>query len=85
MMRYVSETDDRDFVDRLHSYFTTNLLIGLSILISFKVILKFLKLFLIYFFSNLGGSRLNVSFQIFFLVLGNRFLNNLKEHFMFKF
>nr|CAD2188817.1 unnamed protein product [Meloidogyne enterolobii] len=36
MMRYVSETDDRDFVDRLHSYFTTNLLIGLSILISFK-------------------------------------------------
>lgn len=36
MMRYVAEIDDRDFVDRLHSYFTTNFLIGLSILVSFK-------------------------------------------------
>uniref|UniRef100_A0A183C5V3 Innexin n=1 Tax=Globodera pallida TaxID=36090 RepID=A0A183C5V3_GLOPA len=36
MMRYVSETDDRDFVDRMHSFFTTNLLIGLSVLVSFK-------------------------------------------------
>lgn len=36
MMRYVAEIDDRDFVDRLHSYFTTNLLIGLSVLVSFK-------------------------------------------------
>ncbi|KAI1714657.1 innexin domain-containing protein [Ditylenchus destructor] len=36
MMRYVSEIDDRDFVDRLHSYFTTNMLIGLSVLVSFK-------------------------------------------------
>jgi len=36
MMRYVSEIEDRDFVDRLHGYFTANLLIGLSVLVSFK-------------------------------------------------
>ncbi|KAI6237508.1 Innexin [Aphelenchoides besseyi] len=36
MIRYVSGTNDRDFVDRLHSYFTTNILIGLSVLVSFK-------------------------------------------------
>ncbi|KAI6176046.1 Innexin [Aphelenchoides bicaudatus] len=37
MIRYVSTAnDDRDFVDKLHSYFTTNLLIGLSVLVSFK-------------------------------------------------
>lgn len=36
MMRYVSEIEDRDFVDRLHGYVTTNMLIGLSVLVSFK-------------------------------------------------
>ena len=37
MLRYVAGSDDRDFVDRLHSYFTCNILIGLSVLVSFKV------------------------------------------------
>ncbi|CAI4223535.1 unnamed protein product [Auanema sp. JU1783] len=36
MLRYVAGSDDRDFVDRLHSYFTCNILIGLSVLVSFK-------------------------------------------------
>uniref|UniRef100_A0A914XKN4 Innexin n=1 Tax=Plectus sambesii TaxID=2011161 RepID=A0A914XKN4_9BILA len=36
MLTYVGEVDDRDFIDRLHAYFTTNLLIALSILVSFK-------------------------------------------------
>lgn len=35
--RYVSDTEDRDFVDRLHCFFTTNILIALSVLVSFKV------------------------------------------------
>ncbi|VDN29457.1 unnamed protein product [Gongylonema pulchrum] len=37
MIRYIGDIDDRDFVDRLHSYFTTNILIAFSILVSFKV------------------------------------------------
>lgn len=36
MIRYVSGVEDCDFIDRLHCFFTTNLLIGLSVLISFK-------------------------------------------------
>uniref|UniRef100_A0A914XIV4 Innexin n=1 Tax=Plectus sambesii TaxID=2011161 RepID=A0A914XIV4_9BILA len=36
MLTYVGGVDDRDFIDRLHAYFTTNLLIALSILVSFK-------------------------------------------------
>ncbi|MCP9264662.1 Innexin [Dirofilaria immitis] len=36
MVRYIGDIDDWDFVDRLHSYFTTNILIAFSILISFK-------------------------------------------------
>ncbi|TKR60917.1 hypothetical protein L596_028098 [Steinernema carpocapsae] len=36
MLRYVGESEDRDLIDRLHSYFTTNILIALSVLVSFK-------------------------------------------------
>uniref|UniRef100_A0A1I7VV08 Innexin n=1 Tax=Loa loa TaxID=7209 RepID=A0A1I7VV08_LOALO len=36
MVRYIGDIDDWDFVDRLHSYFTTNILIAFSILVSFK-------------------------------------------------
>ncbi|KJH50341.1 Innexin [Dictyocaulus viviparus] len=36
MLRYVAGSEDKDFVDRLHSYFTCNILIGLSVLVSFK-------------------------------------------------
>nr|CDP98721.1 BMA-INX-10, isoform e [Brugia malayi] len=36
MIRYIGDIDDWDFVDRLHSYFTTNILIAFSILVSFK-------------------------------------------------
>ncbi|PAV58892.1 hypothetical protein WR25_08881 [Diploscapter pachys] len=32
MLRYVAGSEDRDFVDRLHSYFTCNILIGLAVL-----------------------------------------------------
>uniref|UniRef100_A0A915PMG1 Innexin n=1 Tax=Setaria digitata TaxID=48799 RepID=A0A915PMG1_9BILA len=36
MIRYIGDIDDWDFVDRLHSYFTANILIAFSILVSFK-------------------------------------------------
>ncbi|KAF8384808.1 inx-10 [Pristionchus pacificus] len=36
MLRYIGGSEDRDFVDRLHSYFTCNILIALSIMVSFK-------------------------------------------------
>ncbi|CAD5230006.1 unnamed protein product [Bursaphelenchus xylophilus] len=36
MLRYVGTSDDRDFVDRINSFFTTNILIALSVLVSFK-------------------------------------------------
>uniref|UniRef100_A0A8R1TY75 Innexin n=2 Tax=Onchocerca TaxID=6281 RepID=A0A8R1TY75_ONCVO len=36
MVRYIGDIDDWDFVDRLHSYFTVNILIAFSILVSFK-------------------------------------------------
>uniref|UniRef100_A0AC35G561 Innexin n=1 Tax=Panagrolaimus sp. PS1159 TaxID=55785 RepID=A0AC35G561_9BILA len=36
MLHYVAGSEDRNFVDRLHATFTTNLLIGLSVLVSFK-------------------------------------------------
>lgn len=35
-LRYIGGSEDRDFVDRLHSYFTCNILIALSIMVSFK-------------------------------------------------
>uniref|UniRef100_A0AC34QBQ3 Innexin n=1 Tax=Panagrolaimus sp. JU765 TaxID=591449 RepID=A0AC34QBQ3_9BILA len=36
MLHYVASNEDRNLVDRMHSYFTTNLLIGLAVLVSFK-------------------------------------------------
>uniref|UniRef100_A0A1I7SDL2 ABC transmembrane type-1 domain-containing protein n=1 Tax=Bursaphelenchus xylophilus TaxID=6326 RepID=A0A1I7SDL2_BURXY len=42
MLRYVGTSDDRDFVDRINSFFTTNILIALSVLVSFKVGVKYL-------------------------------------------
>jgi hypothetical protein len=35
MIRYVSGVEERDFVDRLHSFFTTNLLVALSVLVRY--------------------------------------------------
>ena len=41
MLHYVAGNEDRNLVDRMHSYFTANLLIGLAVLVSFKVRLDF--------------------------------------------
>ena len=37
MVRYVGDIENRDFVDRMHSYFTTNILVAFAIIVSFKV------------------------------------------------